>query len=74
MDQTPAEQTAGAVRAELARRRMTGADLARELGWKRSATSRRLTGEKPLDINELQQIANLLHIPLSTLVALESAA
>lgn len=74
MEQSLAEQTAGAVRAELARRRMSGADLARKLDWKRSATARRLSGEKPFNVNELQLIADALDVPLKTLMTMESAA
>jgi transcriptional regulator with XRE-family HTH domain len=74
MEQTPAEQTAGAVRAELARRRVSGRDLARKLGWSPSATARRLSGEKPFDINELQQIASVLDVPVSLLVVVGQAA
>lgn len=68
MAQTTAELTAGAVRAELARRRISGRELAKALGWARTTTSRRLNGATPFDIEELATVANFLNLPVSALV------
>lgn len=67
MDQTPAQQTAGAVRAELARRRISGREMARELGWSFTTTSRRLSGSSPFDIDELAAVAAFLGMSVSQL-------
>lgn len=60
MDRTPGERTAGAVRAELARRQLSGRDLAKALGWSFTTTSRRLNGSYPFDIDELVAVADYL--------------
>ena len=68
MDQTTAELTAGAVRAELARRRISGRAMARALGWSHGTTSRRLSGSSPFDIDELAAVAAFLGVPTSALL------
>lgn len=68
MEQTPAEQTAGAVRAELARRRWTGRRLARHMGYSPSTMNRRINGEIEFTITELATIAELLDVPLAVLL------
>jgi transcriptional regulator with XRE-family HTH domain len=62
--QTTAEITAGAVRAELARRRISGRDLATALGWSPSTTARRLNGQYPLNVDELAAIAEHIGVPV----------
>lgn len=74
MDQTTAELTAGTVRAELARRRISGRELARALGWSLSTTARRLSGTHPFDVDELAAVADYLGVPVSTLLPQRSAA
>ena len=66
MEQTTSSRTAGAVRAELARRKLSGRKLADGLGWSVSKTWRRLSGEHPFDINELAAVAAYLGIPVGT--------
>ena len=66
--QTAAEHTAGAVRAELARRRISGRQLARDLGWKHSTVSRRLNGESRWQVDELVAVASYLDIPVTDLL------
>lgn len=68
MDQTPATVTAGAVRAELARRRITGRKLAADLGWSKTTTARRLNGEYPLTVDELVAVAHYLDLPVTALL------
>ncbi|WP_336791812.1 helix-turn-helix transcriptional regulator [Gordonia malaquae] len=57
-----------AVRAEMARRRKTQADLAPVLGVTRQAVSRRLTGDVPLTVDELAAIADFLDVPVTQLL------
>ena len=68
MEPNIADSVAAIVRAEMARRRRSSADLARELGISPVSVSRRLTGEVPIDVNELAQIAAFLGLPMSSLL------
>ena len=54
---------AAEVRAHLARQRLSGRQAAMRLGWTQPYMSRRLTGEIPFDVADLEAIANLLGIP-----------
>lgn len=74
MRQTPAEHVAGAVRAELARRQITGRQMARELGWSFTTTARRLNGSSPLDIDELAAVASFLGVSISDLLPQQATA
>jgi len=74
MRQTPAEQVAEAVRVELARRRISGRDMARGLGWSFTTTARRLNGSSPLDVDELDAVARFLGVPVAALLPTEEAA
>lgn len=56
---------AAEVRAELGRQRRSGSWLARELGVAQSAMSRRLTGELPFDVDELEAISAALDVPVT---------
>jgi transcriptional regulator with XRE-family HTH domain len=58
------EHVAAEIRAELARRRMSVRQAARQLGWGSTATHRRLTGESPLDAGHLHEIARMLGVPV----------
>lgn len=55
---------AGEVRAMMARRRITQTDLANKLGWTQSYVSRRLSGDVPFDIDELEVLADLFDVPV----------
>ena len=74
MRQTPAEHVAGAVRAELARRQISGRKLAQELGWSFTTTARRLNGSSPFDIDELAAVAGFLGVHPGDLLPQQSAA
>jgi transcriptional regulator with XRE-family HTH domain len=63
------ERVAGEVRAEMARRRISGRRVARELGWTVNYAHRRFSGETPLDVNDLAAIAAVLDVPISTFIA-----
>lgn len=53
------------IRAEMARQRITQTALAERLGWVQQRLSRRLTGEVPMRLDELQQIADALRAPVT---------
>ena len=54
-----------AVRAEMARKGIFQQHVADVLGVTRQSVSRRLTGEIPFDVGELERVADLLNVPLS---------
>jgi transcriptional regulator with XRE-family HTH domain len=58
---------ADAVRAELARRRLSQAELARQLGYTKPRLWRRMTGRIPFTVAELEAIASVLGCPLERL-------
>lgn len=68
MEQSPGQLTAAAVRAELARRRISGREIGRALGWSLGTTSRRLNGLSPLTVDELARIADYMGIPAADLM------
>lgn len=72
--QSPAEQVAANVRAELGRHRRTQTATADHLGMSQTAVSRRLNGEVPFDINEVHSLAKWLGIPVMALLATGVAA
>ena len=60
------QNVAAEIRAEFARRRISGRQAAKQLGWTGPYLSRRLTGAVPFDVNDLAAIAELLDVPVST--------
>lgn len=68
MQPTLTEHVANGVRAELARRRLRQKDLARALGISDATMTRRLAGDQPFTIPELEIAARFLGVPLSSLV------
>lgn len=65
----PHESVAAEVRAQLARRRISGRKAALTMGWTEHYMSRRLTGKTPLDVNDLAALSGLLDVPVTTFVA-----
>ena len=61
--------TAAEVRAEMARQRRSGVELATHLDLSQQAVSRRLAGEVAFDLDELAAVAEWLGVPLQTLIA-----
>src|ERR1022692_4135759 len=57
---------AAEVRAELARKQLSGVRAARALGWTQNYISRRLSGTVPFDVADLIALANLLEVPVTT--------
>jgi transcriptional regulator with XRE-family HTH domain len=68
MEQTATERTAGAVRAELARRKIAGHRLGAAIGWSAGTTSRRLNGQTPITVDELTRIADFIGCPVGDLL------
>lgn len=61
------EQLRANVRAELARARISAAEMDRRLGWSRATLSRRLLSEAEFRAHELTAIARELGIPVTRL-------
>lgn len=59
-----AQRAVGEIRAEMGRQRLSGVKLAEILGWTQQTTSRRLRGEVALRLDELEQIARALRVPV----------
>ena len=62
------ELVAEEIRVLLARRRISASDLARKTGMTQRAVSRRLTGEKVIDVDDLASIANALGVDVVDLL------
>jgi len=62
------EGIAEEIRALLARRRLSASDLARMTGLTQRAISRRLTGEKVIDADDLERIADVLDVDVIDLL------
>lgn len=59
------DSIAGAVRAELARRRMSQRDAAEIIGVDQGSISLRLSGDRPFRAEELAALADALGIPVT---------
>lgn len=66
---TTAQRTGANVRAEMARQTMSQAALADRLGMSQSMLSYRLSGKVPFNVDELAQVAAVLDVPTSALLA-----
>ena len=64
---TYTESIAGAVRAELSRSRKKFIDIAAVIGVSRPTAYRRINGDEPFDVAELEQIADFLGISVQTI-------
>lgn len=67
-NQTLSDYAAGEIRATLARRQITGKELASKLGVSRSWISYRLTGTTEIGLNDLQRIAAALSVDIADLL------
>ena len=65
----PDATTAAEVRAALARKKITQTALAEATGRSQTYWQRRLSGERPMDVQDLGVIAQLTGVPVSALVA-----
>lgn len=68
------QTVAGNVRAEMARQRRTATDLIQVLHISRNSVYRRMNGETPFDLAELETVASLLNLPLTVLTSSGSHA
>jgi transcriptional regulator with XRE-family HTH domain len=67
-------QVAEEVRAWLARRRISGAELARRIGRSQTFVAKRLDGRQAFDIDDLEMVANVLGIAPEQLITSASRA
>lgn len=65
---TLAGSVAAEVRAQLARRQFTGTALAAAINRSEMYVSRRLRGDVPFDLVDLEQIAQFLGLPVADLL------
>lgn len=56
------------IRAEMGARRLSQSWLGRMIGKSQNGISRRLNGEQPLTLNEVEEIAQALNVPLERLI------
>lgn len=66
-------QVAEEVRVWLARRRMSGAELARRLGRSQTFVAKRLDGRQAFDVDDLEQVASILEVSAAQLIGRSSA-
>jgi hypothetical protein len=66
--EAPHAHTASVVRAELARRRISGRALGSRLAWSERTTRRRLGGVTPFTVTELAAISEYLEVPFEDLI------
>jgi len=62
------ERVAEEIRVLLARRNITASELARRIGMTQRSMSRRITGEKAIDVDDLGRIAEALDVPIADLL------
>jgi len=74
MASTYSQRVAAEVRAEMARQRRTQTDIGAAIGWSQQFLSRRLTGEQPFGIDEIEALAAELGVPLAKLMPAEVAS
>ena len=68
-DDSLSSRLASEIRAELARRRGTKDGMRKALGWSHGYITRRLTGEAPLDMNDLEKIAGYFGMTVIELIS-----
>lgn len=61
------QQVAEEVRALMARRRISGVQLAKQIGRSQAYIWRRLSGETPFDVDDLQALAAVLDVSVTDL-------
>lgn len=67
-DATLNERVAEEIRVMLARRNITATELARRAGMTQRSISRRITGEKAIDVDDLERIARALDVEITELL------
>jgi transcriptional regulator with XRE-family HTH domain len=71
-DVTLSDRVAEEIRALLARRRISGRQLAESTGMSQSAVSARLTGVTAIDLDDLERIATALDVEITALLPVRS--
>lgn len=74
MPDTLQAYVAAEIRAQLARRQVTQSDLASAVGRSDAWVSYRLSGKQAIDLNDLEQIAAALDVPIYKLLPEKTAA
>ena len=69
---TFAGRIAHEVRAEMIRQNLSQQQLADKLGWTQRRVSRRLTGDRPIDASEPEQLAAALGVPVARLIPIDA--
>lgn len=67
------DDVAAEVRAELARRQISGRRLGLALGWSQYYVSARLRGEVPFSLADLKRMAEYLEVPVTKFFQLAGA-
>lgn len=65
MSETYTESVAGEVRAHVARKNVSQREVAKAIGKSQGAAWRRLSGNYPFNVQELEAIAELLGVPVA---------
>jgi len=73
MDTPLREVVASELRAILARKRISAAELARRVGWSQSYMARRVDGRAAMDVDDLEAVAKALDVPVRALLPNEPA-
>lgn len=68
MSQTLSQATAAEIRAEMARRRISGAAVAAALDVSTAWVSYRINGKQEIGLDELERIAAVLGVPVGQLM------
>jgi len=55
----------------MARQGLSQQQIADRLGWTQRRVSRRLTGDRPIDASELEQLAAALGVPVARLIPID---
>lgn len=66
------DQVAEEVRVWLARRKMSGAELARRLGRSQTFIAKRLDGRQAFDVDDLEQVGQILGVSAADLISRSS--
>lgn len=67
------QRVAAEIRAEMARQRRTGTELAKVIGCSQQSASRRINGGRGLDLDDLPLIAEWLGVDMADLLGITSA-
>jgi len=73
MDTPLREVVASELRAILARKRISAAELARRVGWSQSYMARRVDGRAAMDVDDLEAVAKALDVQVKALLPNEPA-